>query len=155
MLEKLFLESSTIQIPVGIQDKDDPDKITDFVLSFDASDDVVLHAAEIVDKAQGELDKIQVRYTELINKGDQLDDEDLPEAIAAINDVLRVQFDTNFGLGMYDKLQAAAGKNSFLNMMILYRQAMNYIEQVLSNVAAKAQRQSAKRKAKYIKKHRR
>jgi hypothetical protein len=155
MPEKLTLESAIISIPVEIEDKKDPSKVTDFVLNFDASDDVLMHATERMDATQRKLNELQRQYHDLIAKGKDMDDADYPTAIAAINEGLRIQFDSDYGDGTYNALQAAGGGSSFVNMLGLYQQATEYVGIVLNRRIAKVQRKSANKKAKYFNKHRR
>ncbi|MCI1904143.1 MAG: hypothetical protein LKJ03_08690 [Enterococcaceae bacterium] len=151
METKYIVDSGQLAIPIGVRDKKDPNKVHEFILRFDLSDQGIKKALQKNEETKKKLNEIAGRYSSKIGNK-KITDENLPIIIQGITDLLRTQFDSDFGSGMYDKIANSGGGNSFLNMMDLYFWIADYIEQALRKKAQKINMRSQNKKAKYLKK---
>jgi len=150
MVERIIVDSGNILIPVGIRDKNDPDKIHDFTLSVDISDNTLQNAKKHNDKLQKELQKIQDKYAETIGD-EELSDDNVGTVIEGISEMVRTRFDDDFGAGKYDEIANTGGGNSFLNMLDLYTQVSDYVGAKLEQKFTKIKQKSNNKKVKYLK----
>lgn len=152
MVERIIVDSSVISVPIGVRSKDDPNKLTDFVLNFDIGDTALMHAKDHQKATQVKLDELKQKYQAVMDK--EITTDNLAEAVKAINGSLRVMFDGDFGEGMYDKIAEAGGGNSFVNMLGLYTRVNDVIAEQVENKVRKITQRSNNRKVKYLNKRR-
>ncbi|MFD1466472.1 hypothetical protein ACFQ4L_10405 [Lapidilactobacillus mulanensis] len=150
MTERIIVDSGNILIPIGIRDKNDPDKTHDFTLKVDISDNILQNAKKHNDELQKELQKIQDKYAKTIGD-DELSDENVGTVIEGISEMVKTRFDDDFGVGKYEEIANAGGGNSFLNMLDLYTQVSDYVGAKLEQKFAKIKQKSANKKIKYLK----
>ncbi|WP_179394730.1 hypothetical protein [Lacticaseibacillus absianus] len=153
MTERLLIDSSVIAIPIGVRDKEDPEKVHDYTLHYDISDSAVKDLKSrqaVTDKA---LADIRAKYNAVLGDDGEVTDDNLSDAIAGIGEVMRAQFDADYGTGEYDKVVELGGGNSVINMMDLYQQVNDFVGARLDQKFEKLNKQSANRQAKYFKKH--
>lgn len=150
-MERYILDSGVIFIPVGVRDRIKPDLIHEFNLSYDLSDRGIKEAMERNEITKIKLNKMSDKYAKKLGD-EKLTDENLPTAIEGMSDMLRTQFDSDFGQGSYDEIANAGGGNSFINMLDLYFWVSDYLEEILNKKMEKINKKSQNRKAKYLKK---
>lgn len=152
MVEKIIVDSSVISVPIAVRSKDDPAKLNDFVINFDIGDTALMNAKNHQREIQTKLNELKQQYQAVMDK--EITNENLAEAVEAINGSLRVMFDGDFGEGMYDKIAQAGGGNSFVNMLELYTRVNDVIADQVESKVHKITQRSNNRKAKYLKKRR-
>lgn len=152
MTERIVIESGQIVIPIGVQAKNDPKKVIDFDLKYDIDDNTVKNASQRQKEIESKLATLKKQYQDVIDH--EVTDENMGEAIQAVNASLRVMFDSDFGKGTYDKIANAGGGNSFVNMVELYNRVNDFINAKINTKVQKITKRSKQRKAKYLKKRR-
>lgn len=155
MTERLIIDSNVIAVPIGVRDKDDPYKTHDYTLHFDISDLTFQQAQSRQEKTEASLNQIKGKYGALFDDSTEITEDNLGDAITGMSEMLRTQFDSDFGAGEYDKIAQLGGGNSFINMIDLYLQVNDFIGTKLERKFDKINQKSKNRQAKYMKKHNR
>lgn len=150
MADKIILSSAVINIPIGIEDKDDPSKVEDFILKIDISDKALKDYSKKQKETMKVIESIQEKYIEAIGD-EEISDDNLEHLVAGIEEMLEARFDADFGSGTYHKISASGGGNSFINMLDLYKQVSEYAEKEIQKRIGKIQLQSKNKQAKYLK----
>lgn len=155
MTERLIIDSKIVAIPIGVRDADNPDKIHNHTLHFDMSDLTFQDAKKHQAETQTTLSSIKGKYGSLFSDENETEitEDNLGLALTGINEMLRAQFDGDFGDGEYDAVKALGGGNSVVNMIDLYLQVNGFLENKLDQKFAKINQRSANRRNKYLKKH--
>jgi hypothetical protein len=148
----IVIDSGILAIPIGIQSKDDPDKITNTALHFDMTDKGLTELQAKQATVKKELDQLGTDYDAKLGK---IDENNLSEAIKGLSEIMQIQFDSMFGSGEYDRISKIGGGNSFINMWLLFNAANDYIGKKLDEKASKLQKKSENRKAKILAAHKR
>ncbi|WP_270789865.1 hypothetical protein [Enterococcus diestrammenae] len=150
MAEKIILSSAVINIPIGVEDKEDPSKVEDFVLHVDISDKALKDYSKKQQETLAVIESIQEKYAEAIGD-EEISDENLEQLVAGIEEMLEARFDADFGSGIYKKISASGGGNSFINMLALYEQVSEHVDKEIQKRIGKIQLQSKNKQAKYLK----
>lgn len=150
MAEKIILSSAVINIPIGVEDKEDPSKVEDFVLHVDISDKALKDYSKKQQETLAVIEAIQEKYAEAIGD-EEISDENLEQLVAGIEEMLEARFDADFGSGTYKKISASGGGNSFINMLALYEQVSEHVDKEIQKRIGKIQLQSKNKQAKYLK----
>ena len=150
MAEKIILSSAVINIPIGVEDKEDPSKVEDFVLRVDISDKALKDYSKKQQETLAVIEAIQEKYAEAIGD-EEISDENLEQLVAGIEEMLEARFDADFGSGTYKKISASGGGNSFINMLALYEQVSEHVDKEIQKRIGKIQLQSKNKQAKYLK----
>lgn len=150
MAEKIILSSAVINIPIGVEDKEDPSKVEDFVLHVDISDKALKDYSKKQQETLAVIEAIQKKYAEAIGD-EEISDENLEQLVAGIEEMLEARFDADFGSGTYKKISASGGGNSFINMLALYEQVSEHVDKEIQKRIGKIQLQSKNKQAKYLK----
>lgn len=150
MAEKIILSSAVINIPIGVEDKEDPSKVEDFVLHVDISDKALKDYSKKQQETLAVIESIQEKYAEAIGD-EEISDENLEQLVAGIEEMLEARFDADFGSGTYKKISASGGGNSFINMLALYEQVSERVDKEIQKRIGKIQLQSKNKQAKYLK----
>lgn len=151
MVERIIVGSGNIVIPIGVQDKDDPTKIHEFNLQVDISDKALRDYEKQNAETKQTLANIRDKYADVMSD-EEIDDANISKVVDGVTEMLRTLFDNDFGAGTYDKIANAGGGNSFINMLDLYDQASDYIEDQVQQKVTKFERKSKNKQAKYLKK---
>ncbi|MFZ8765523.1 hypothetical protein [Enterococcus diestrammenae] len=150
MAEKIILSSAVINIPIGVEDKEDPSKVEDFVLHVDISDKALKDYSKKQQETLAVIEAIQEKYAEAIGD-EEISDENLEQLVAGIEEMLEARFDADFGSGTYKKISASGGGSSFINMLALYEQVSEHVDKEIQKRIGKIQLQSKNKQAKYLK----
>ena len=150
MAEKIILSSAVINIPIGVEDKEDPSKVEDFVLRVDISDKALKDYSKKQQETLAVIESIQEKYAEAIGD-EEISDENLEQLVAGIEEMLEARFDADFGSGTYKKISVSGGGNSFINMIALYEQVSEHVDKEIQKRIGKIQLQSKNKQAKYLK----
>lgn len=154
MTQPLIIDSSVITIPIAVRDKDDPDKLHEHTLHFDISDKALKDVKERQAKTQEKIARIRAGYGALFDEdGENVSDDNIDAALTGLREMLSAQFDADYGAGEYDTVSELGGGNSIVNMIDLYMQVNEFVDDKLELKFAKLDKKSAQRKAKYLKKH--
>lgn len=143
----IVIDSGILSIPIGIQSKDDPDKITNTALHFDMTDKGLAELQSKQATVKQELDQLGDEYDKKLGK---IDENNLGEAIKGLSEIMQIQFDSMFGSGEYERIAKIGGGNSFINMWLLFNAANDYIGKKLDEKASKLQKKSENHRAKIL-----